>query len=682
MEESGRKNPAVLPVFFIFLFSVTAMGVLQKQPIDLTQLSLEELMDIEVTLVSRKPELLFQAPAAISVLTCEDLHRLGVMHISDAFRWIPGMEVARIDANKWAVTARGSNSLYANKLLVLQDGRRLYSPIFSGVFWESQDFLFEDIDRVEVIRGPGATMWGANAVNGIINIITKDAMLTQGGWAQVALGTEEKMLFSLRYGGKFKNVAYRVYGKYHNTDGSVDSAGKSTNDTWTMSSVGFRVDGKPSPRDAICVMGDFHRAQVGQEGRPWLMQGISLGIPDYRAMHTSGHLTTRWKRSFSPTSQMVLQISGDQMAREDPYITEGLYRTFDFDFQHQFCISTRHELIWGMGSRITWDRMGKNRMVTFRPFKRTLAVSSAFIQDEINMNSDKIWCQLGSKFEHNPFTGYEIQPSFRLVWTPNDDVKFWSAVSKAVRTPSRADHDFLVKYSLGTVEIQWQGNPHIRSEKLLAWEMGTTVRPWATLLMNFNVFYNHYSELHLGNFGNVTVVSSPPQIILPFYLGNYQWGITKGGDASMDFWLSRKIRIHGGYSFLQFNSHPYASVLTRYKEICSQLGVDPKLTREWVLSGPGKSPEHQAFIRISANLVSRVKIDIGTRWVDVLSSIHIPAYWTADFRVAWQIGSALEGFLVGQNVFRASHQEFREMASPFQSTEIQRSVYSGLNVRF
>jgi len=246
-----KKNPSGVILLFVFFYVKMAMGGLQKSPIDLTQLSLEELMEIEVTLVSRKPEPLSQAPAAVSVLTSEDLSRLGVTHIPEALRWIPGMEVARIDANKWAVTARGSNSLYANKLLVLQDGRRLYSPVFSGVFWESQDFLLEDIDRIEVIRGPGATMWGSNAVNGIINIITKDASMTQGGWTQLALGTEEKMLFSLRYGGKFKNVAYRVYGKYQNQDGFVDSSGKPTQDAWAMSSFGFRFDSNPSPRDAV-----------------------------------------------------------------------------------------------------------------------------------------------------------------------------------------------------------------------------------------------------------------------------------------------------------------------------------------------------------------------------------------------------------------------------------------------
>ncbi|HEX9933564.1 MAG TPA: TonB-dependent receptor, partial [bacterium] len=475
-------------VGFLFLVEWPVHGTVQSQksPIDLTELSLEELMDVRVSLVSRKPEKPSETAAAVYVLTQEDLRRSGVTNIPDALRLVPGIMVGRIDVNKWAISCRGFMDLFSNKLLVQIDGRSVYSPIFSGVFWEAQDLFFPDVDRIEVIRGPGATLWGANAVNGIINIVTKPAQETQGGMMQTGWGTEENLTGGFRFGMKMgKDAWIRFYVKQFDREPSVFTDGNAASDVWRISRGGFRMDWDVRSNQSVTLQGDLYGGYVGQSIQ---IPDWHIRINDLRVPISGGNVLGRWKRTFSGTSEAVLQLYFDRVVRMDTLLVGGSYNVADADFQHRFSIGGPSFVIWGLGYRFIRDHAGENLLVRATPTSRGYDVASAFVQNEMSFYRDRFRIVFGSKFEHNDFTGFEYQPSFRMLLKPGQDHTLWGAVSRAVRTPSRVESDVDVFGLL-------MSNPHLPSERLNAYEIGYRYHSSAHFYMDWTAYSNHYNRL-------------------------------------------------------------------------------------------------------------------------------------------------------------------------------------------
>ena len=407
---------------------------------DLTTLGLEELMNIEVTSVSKKLEKRSGAAAALYVITEEDIRRSGATSIPEALRLVPGVEVSRIDSNKWAIGVRGFGSRLARSMLVLIDGRSVYTPLFAGTYWEVQDTLLEDIDRIEVIRGPGGTLWGANAVNGVINIITKHSRDTQGLLATAGGGTEERAFGSARYGGTLgETFTYRLYGKYFDRDGGFVPRGDDY-DAWSMSRGGFRTDWAMGPQDTLKVQGDLYDGDAGQHAVITRFRPPFTQVVEDDATLSGANLLGRWRHEVSDRSDLALQAYYDNTYRREPSFRERR-NTFDLDFQHRFGIPWRQEIIWGLGYRLTADNTGSVPTIVFRPRDRSDDLYSLFAQDEVTVIEDKLRLIVGSKFEHNDYSGFEFQPSGRLVWTPAGSHVVWGSISRAVRTPSRLDHD-------------------------------------------------------------------------------------------------------------------------------------------------------------------------------------------------------------------------------------------------
>jgi iron complex outermembrane recepter protein len=662
----------------ILFLSVGFLSTMAHAEQDFTLLSLEDLMNIEVTSVAKKAQRLSESAAAVFIITQEDIRRSGVTNIPDALRMVPGLEVARIDANKWSVTSRGFNGRFANKLLVLIDGRSVYSPLFSGVFWDVQDTMLENIERIEVIRGPGASLWGANAVNGIINIITKKASETGGGLASAGAGTEERYFGAFRYGAQISNGTHvRIYGKYFNRDNFVDSEGNETSDRWHMYRGGFRLD-KEWADDGLTLQGDIYGGKVGN-----MFVLPSLTAPynqtvDERSDLSGGYILGRWAHTFSGKSDMSLQIYYDRTKRYDVLIKDTL-DTFDLDFQHRFPLGTRHDIIWGLGYRYTMDDFTNGVAVSFDPDRTGKNLFSAFVQDEITLIENRLRLILGSKFEHNDYTGFEVQPSGRFLWTPDDCHVFWGAVSRAVRTPSRADRDADAKtavippFSTSNpsplpVIVEYRGNKDFKSEELTAYELGYRYYPAAPLSLDIAAFFNVYKKIRTADLIMPIPPDIPlqPYIIQPLIAGNNVNGETYGIEVSLDYRPFKWWRLQGAYTFFRSFIHLVNN------------SNDPGAETE-----ERSNPRHQVSLLSSMQVRPDLDLDLWFRFVDSIHSmgIGIKSYATLDARIAWRPAKNVELSVTGQNLLEKHHPEtFGEQF--FTTSEVPRSVYGKVTWRF
>ncbi|HEX7523005.1 MAG TPA: TonB-dependent receptor, partial [Candidatus Deferrimicrobium sp.] len=531
---------------------------------DLTEMSIEELMNINVYSVSRRLQRLQDSAAAVFVITGEDIRRSGATSIPEALRMAPGIDVARVDGNKWAITSRGFNSLFANKLLVLIDGRSVYTPLFSGVFWDVQDTLLEDVDRIEVIRGPGAALWGANAVNGIINILTKTAKQSQGGLLTAGAGNVEKGFGGGRVGGKRGDALfYKAYAKYFNRDGGLDARGNEGPDAWNLLQGGFRVEWEPSERDQFNVQGDIYGGKAGQK-----VTASDLSSPsftrtfDERSDVSGGNVLGRWTRTLTNGSEYKLQAyydrTGNQMAETD--MTQD---TFDVDFQHRFLLGERQEILWGLGARMWQDRIGGGTLVVLGPVRSNDRTFSGFVQDEITLIPQRVRLTLGTKVEYNRNYDFEFQPNARLIWTPTPRQSLWAAVSRAVRTPSRFERN--VSFDAGILPagapgnpspaplvITVRGNPEFDSEKLIAYETGYRLRPTDRLSLDAALFFNKYDKLRSASSGTPFLDQSPfPHLVAPQTLVNEADGETFGGELAVDWRPIDAWRLQATYAYLR-----------------------------------------------------------------------------------------------------------------------------------
>jgi iron complex outermembrane recepter protein len=660
----GPDMNRLLQTSLWFLTGATVLGA-GAPPGNLAELSLEELLNIEVTSVSRKAEKLSQAPAAVHVITGDDIRRSGATSIPEALRLAPGVQVARLDTHSWAVSVRGFNSLFANKLLVMIDGRSVYTPLFSGVFWEQREVMLEDVDRIEVVRGPGADLWGANAVNGVINIITKSAQETQGMLVTGGGGSEERGFGAVRYGAKAgENTWYRAFVKYSNRDEALLPSGAAANDGWYTTQGGFRVDWEPDEGSRLTVTADAREGKADQTFR--LVSPAGVPTPSNGRLRLAGqHVMARWQREFSDDSSLDVHAYFDRTDRGTPVIREER-NTADFSFEHRLQLGQRHELGWGVGYRHSRDRAAGTFSASLSPNHRSLDLFSGFIRDRITLKEDHLWLLLGTHLEHNDLSGAEVQPSARLLWTPSDRHTLWTAVSRAVRTPSRAEHDVTINQPgsalPGSID-RLIGSRTFGAEELLAYQAGWNVRLHERVALAVTGFYNDYDRLLSLEPAGVTFVPPPP--VVSFTGGNGLAGETYGFELGPQWQVTDRWRLQASYSWIDI-----------------QLHRRPGSAAALASNGEGQTPHHQFALISNCELPRNVNLGWTLRYVDDVPSFNISSYVEMDVRLAWRPRSDLELAIVGQNLLDNSRPEFGTFILPTVITEVQRGVYGKITWRF
>jgi iron complex outermembrane receptor protein len=625
---------------------------------DLSQLQLEDLMNIKVTSVSKKEQKMSHAAAAISVITQEDIQRSGATNIADLLRMVPGLNVAQINANTWAISARGFNSQFANKLLVLVDGRAVYTPLLGGVSWETLDVPLEDIDRIEVIRGPGAAIWGPNAVNGVVNVITKKAADTQGGLVTAGGGNQHQAFGTAQFGGKVGGTSYRAFAKYLNDNHFPDPVGLNGKDDWHLLHGGFRADSTVSDHDSLTLEGDLY---TGSEGATLVHSDLAawenVNVARIAGL-SGGNLLARWGHTFSNRSDMALQFYFDQYSRSGPESFE-VRHTLDLDFQHHIAAGNRQDWIWGASIRSSPDHTVGTIDQAWVPADRAFHLFSAFVQDEIVLKPNLVFLTLGTKLEQNNFTGFDIQPSARLAWTPNARHMLWASVSSADRIPSRRDLNLNAVLAAipGPEEVVLFGNPNMLNEHVVAYEAGYRSQLSRQLSADVSVFFNQYSRLESIDLIPLPTVSDsdPPVVVHQVQIGNQGSGNSAGVEVSANWKVTERWTLSPGYSFLHMNLH-----------------TDP----DSVADAQGSNPGHQAQIRSRIDLFRGLTLDTNAYYVGRLPDQLLDAYTRLDVQLAWSHGEGLKLALVGQNLLNDHHEEFNGALQVVNSTLVKRSVYA------
>jgi iron complex outermembrane recepter protein len=612
------------------------------------------------------------------VITQDDIRRSGATSIPEALRMAPGLEVARIDSNKWAIASRGFNGRFDNKLLVLIDGRSVYTPLFSGVYWNVQDVMLEDVDRIEVIRGPGATLWGANAVNGVINIITKKAKATQSTVVTAGGGTEERGSGGVRYGSKIgDNTCYRVYGKYSNWDPSEYPGGVTANDGWDMLRGGFRADWMPVGANSLTLQGDLYHTKYHEFLTiPSLNAPYSNSFPN-SGKYSGGNVLGRWNHS-SEASSMSLQMYFDNTTMSDNNIFVDHQNIFDIDFQHGFRAGESHQVMYGFGYRYIRDSNDPSFTVAVMPNQLSVNHFGAFIQDEIGLASKQVLVTIGSKFEHNEFTGFEIEPNARLLWTITPNQSIWTAVSRAVRTPALTEEGLRLNSQVippGTpanptpfpAVVAVFGSHDFKSEDLLAYEAGYRVQATTNFSWDIAGFYNNYSGLRTAEPGAPFTEGTPvpTNLVIPFIAQNKMSGGTYGVEFFGDWRVHKRLRVVGSYSYLQMD----------IKKNADSQDPTPDLPN-------GFSPRHQWYLRSSLDLPKHFEQDTTLRFVDKLPSLGVPSYYSFDAHLGWRPVSTFELSIGGQNLLDNRHFEFMPDFINTAPTEVKRTVYGSITFKF
>lgn len=642
-------------------------------------LPLADLLNIEITSVAKKRQSLTDAASAIYVISAEDIRRSAATSVPELLRMVPGLHVAQINQHQWSVSARGFAGLWSNKLLVIQDGRSIYTPFFGGVYWDAQDILLDNIERIEVIRGPGGTLWGANAVNGVINIITKRAADTQGNMVLGRYGSEERGTLGFRHGGEAGNDwQYRIYAKTTRRDDSRQISGANAHDGSRLGHVGFRLDGKTSSSDSWTFQGDIYNGEnrtitpVSSLSFPYSSQ-----LEDIEQL-SGGNLLARWQHRFGEDSVSTLQVYYDRTERDSMLLTDNL-DTFDLDFHHLFKPSPGQELIWGLGYRAIRDRTVGSFSASVDPADRDDQVLSAFIQDEITLQPQHYKLILGSKIEYNDYTGSEWQPSARLIWTPNEQNTVWGAVSNAIRTPSRFESDsqlqsVIVPIPPTPVVLNVNGSDTLLAENLTAYELGFRSQLQSDLGIDVAVFYHDYRDI-LGLLPATAACQPSGNPLPPCDPGDSQYQITTsfasnldgesyGMELAFDWQASDNWQIKGSYTYLQLQLH-------------SRIGAASDELAE------GLSPHHQFSLRSNWDLSHNTEFDLWLRYVDNLPAAAIPAYLTLDSRIAWLPRRGLELSLIGRNLLDPHHTEYYDVQTGgLPQNEVERSIHAQLRLEY
>ncbi|NIP29856.1 MAG: TonB-dependent receptor [Candidatus Dadabacteria bacterium] len=668
-------------LFFIFLIFYQKDVNSHETLKTLADYSLEELMQMDVTTVSKKHQTLFKVPSAVYVITGEDLRRSGVRNIPDALRIVPGVEVAQINSNQWAVSIRGFNSNIANKLLVLIDGKSAYTPLFAGVFWSDLDTLFEDIDRIEIIRGPGGSIWGANAVNGVINIITKNSKHTNGYFVNAGIGNEEKAFIDIRYGNSALNnkLNYRIFAKAFDKDEfkSISNSG-GANDDWKSYRSGFRIDYDRDSKNSFSIIGDINKVDANRElNTPILSPPFSETIKE-DAENKGFSIIGKWNRFISNNSELSFQFYYDYYDKLSEFAGEKRH-TIDFELLHNFSTTfiTSHEINWGLGFRLTTDDITETPFLEIRDSNQTNELYSAFVQDQISIINNKLFLILGTKLEHNDFTGFEIQPNAKILFTPDDDNTFWLSASRAVRTTSRIE-DGVLSLVLGFPDpitnlpalVFAVGSDDFDSENLYAIEMGYRTKPRDWITFDLSLFYNFYYDLEFLKLSGTEMSSDPiDHIRILMEFENELEADTYGFEVATNFVLTRFWKLKFNYSYLNIDiedtdvfqiDEDTFSLLSRFSE--------------------DFSPKNQIKIQSFLDLTDKLEFDASLYWVDDIKTAefeNISDYTRLDLRLAYKFLNGLEFSITGQNILDNSHKEFGN-AILGNNSNIERSIFGSI----
>ena len=640
-------------------------------------LSIEELLDVKVvnvTSVSRRSQKLTEVASAIFVITQNDIRRSGATSIPEALRMAPGVQVGRISADKWAVSIRGFNGFASRKVQVLIDGRSDYSPLMAGTLWAQQDTLIEDIERIEIIRGPAATVWGTNAVNGIINVITKKASDTQGTFLTAGGGSFERGFFGARYGGKInEKTPFRVYAKVFTRGNTETLLGANNKDNWRSVRGGGRLD-HTSGIDQLTLHGELFYNSLGDT-----LNRSSLNLPvtssSDRGHQEGGYIRFRWDRVYSEQSSFRLQAAYDQNNYQLLPFSKYEAKSFDVDLQHRFPLLERHDLTWGAHYRSNSNKVLDTEVLTFSPRQRNNHFFSLFIRDEITLMPNRLMFTLGTRLDHNEFTGLEIQPNARIMWTPNAENSIWIAVSRAVRTPSRVEHDAIARTgfkagSLGPIPVQavLQGLNKFNSEKLLAYELGYRHQFSERASIDIAGFINDYSQLRDLSFGALALSSGlPQQFILPVLPTNKASALTYGFEVSADWKPLDKWHLQSSYSYLDM----HISSTKQLKQFDPTTGGADKV-----------NPQHQLSLRSNYDISEKIQLNLWLRYTSKIEFYNIPDYVTMDAKLAFKPVKNIELFLVGQNLFSESHREFVSDIVPSTAARIPRGIFVGARWQF
>ena len=607
-----------------------ALAGSQTDPIArLKSMSLEDLSELEVSILGKRKGSVLDSAAAVFVITADDIRRSTATRLPELLRMVPGLNVGRQDVSEWSISARGFTGRFANKLLVMIDGRSVYSPLFSGTLWEAQDVVLEDIERIEVVRGPGAATWGANAVNGVINIITKSARDTQGLLVTALAGNEQSGGVA-RFGGQLGNEAsYRVYAKVHDHDPYTRPDGTANNDEWSGQRAGFRTDWQLSGADSLVFQGDIHDEDADD--------------PDLRGYN----LLARWQHSgSSATDTLQLYVDRTETDASEPGI-EDLH-TIDFDYTRQLQASDGHAIVFGLGYRYMDSEFDPRRFSTISRARRDFDIVSLFVQDEIAISPDELELTVGAKVEHNDFSGLEFQPNIRLAWFPADDTTVWGSVSRAVRTPSRAEHDLAFGTQVGNlgplpVVNRLVGNTAFESEEMTAYELGFRTQSGTGMSFDIALFYNDYDNLR-----SFETVPGPPapdgfpptQLNVDSPIANGLFGETYGVEIAADVQPADWWRIRAAYSYLKMNLHKRPGSL----DIISE-------------AEEGRTPEHQLSLHGAFDLSERSEFDAWLYYADHLPATGVPSFISLDLRFAHRLSRQLSVELVGRNLLDPHHIE-------------------------
>ena len=661
-------------MFVVVLLALAGSALAQTTPpADLALASIEELMNIEITSASRKEQRADAVPAAVYVITQDDIRRSGYTTLPDLFRLVPGMQVAQINANKWAVSARGLNGLYADTLLVLVDGRTVYNRLFAGVLWDALDLLLEDVDRIEIIRGPGGAMWGANAVDGVINIITKTAAATQGAFVSASGGSfEPSSAGAVRYGGSFNGASYRAYSKWSSSGDSTLPGQGAAGDGSQNFTAGARVDWAGA-HDSFMLEGS---STMGRAHALWLTPSMSpqpaasLVIPASSDM-TGSALTGRWVRPFSGGASFELQSSVDITHRLEP-VGDYSQTTADIDLQYHTPLGTRHDLVAGLGYRFDAESFAGRVGYSITPPASDISVFSVFAQDDLALVARRLTLSLGAKAERDTEIGWQLEPTVRLMWTVVPERQHaWAAVSRAVIPPSLEELGLRLDYppfaGPGGLPVLASiiGNPAFRPETEVSYEAGYRVGA-GPVQIDVAGFVAHYDSVE-------STEPQPPQLafeggspvlLVPVQFGNLQRVDTTGIEMSARWQASAAWRLEGSYSLLHLTPHP-----------------DPASRDPTAATFDGDAPQHQWQMRSLFTVGGRLDLDVLLLHVGALTTLGVPAYTRADARIEWRLGGRLSAIVTGQNLTDGSHEEFTSLDVAALATRMPRSVSFGLTWR-
>jgi iron complex outermembrane receptor protein len=672
-EQAGAVRRRIARAALLALLASLTLTAWSWQSTDLTQESIQELMNIQVTSVSKTEQLLSQAASAVFVITPDAIRRSGATNIPDLLRMVPGVDVARINANTWAVSVRGFNARFSSELLVLMDGRMLYTPTFGGVYWDVLDLPLGNVERIEVIRGPGGSIWGANAVNGVINIITRKASETHGGLLVAGDGNVEQGFGTIQYGGRAgKSTDYRVYAKYLNQGQFPSLLGADGADGWRMLRGGFRSDSVLSSQDTLMFQGDLYSTREGTPTSEFvLIPAPASENVELLANLSGGFLQGVWSHKLSPHSETSLQLSYDVYQRNDQ-LREGR-KTFDLDFQNNFSRWTRQNIIWGLTYRYSASQSDGTLGVSLVPAGLSTQLFSSFIQDEIAIVPDRLFLTVGAKLEHNYYTGFGAMPSARVVWIPTQRRTLWAAISKTERTPSEGEA--AIRVPVGEfpgpggipVLLTLFGNPHLHNVESIAYETGYRTMVSQQLSIDFAAYYSNYTHQETSEPSTPFQVTTPtPHLVLPLVFANLMNGETHGIEVAVNWKAADRWTLSPGYAFEQIHMH----LAPTSQDTTSVSGAQ------------GSNPVNAVQLRSNLALARGLAWDTSGYFVGRLSDPREPSYTRLDTRLSWTLGENIGLSLVGQNLLRDRHEEFVDSTGSAKSTLIKRSAYAKIEWRF